>query len=91
MISAGSYDWSNDAEISALHHWNKLHFKIYSDFKHFFKYNNILLYFDQINAALVNISISKTSKTKLLNGSVHLHIIIGPATDGAVEVFYRSV
>ncbi len=88
MISAGSYDWSNDAEISASRHWNKLLFKIYSDFKHFFKYNNVLLYFDQINAALVNISISKT---KLLNGSVHLNIIIVPATDGAVEVFYRSV
>ncbi len=33
MISEGSYetqDWSNDAENSALHHRNKLHFKIYS-------------------------------------------------------------
>jgi len=31
MISEGSCDtedWSNDAEISALHHRNKLHFKI---------------------------------------------------------------
>ncbi len=24
-------DWSNDAEKSALHHRNKLHFKIYSN------------------------------------------------------------
>ncbi len=32
MISEGSCDtedWSNDAENSALHHSNKLHFKIY--------------------------------------------------------------
>jgi len=32
MISEGSCDtedWSNDAENSALHHRNKLHFKIY--------------------------------------------------------------
>jgi len=30
MISEGSCDtedWSNDAENSALHHWNKLHLK----------------------------------------------------------------
>ncbi len=36
MISEGSCDtedWSNDAENSALHHRNKLHFKIYSDKK----------------------------------------------------------
>jgi len=34
MISEGSCDtedWSNDAEISALHHRNKLHFKICSN------------------------------------------------------------
>ncbi len=33
MISEESYkteDWSNDAENSALHHRNKLHFKIYT-------------------------------------------------------------
>ncbi len=32
MISEGSRDtedWSNDAENSALHHRNKLHFKVY--------------------------------------------------------------
>ncbi len=32
MISEGSCDteeWSNDAENSALHHMNKLHFEIY--------------------------------------------------------------
>ncbi len=34
MISEGSRDtedWSNDAENSALHHRNKLYFKIYSN------------------------------------------------------------
>ncbi len=32
MISEGSRDtedWSNDAENTALHHWNQLHFKMY--------------------------------------------------------------
>ncbi len=36
MISEGSCDnedWSNDAENSAWHHMNKLHFKIYSNIK----------------------------------------------------------
>ncbi len=36
MISEGSCDtedWSNDAENTALHHRNKLHFKIYYDIK----------------------------------------------------------
>jgi len=28
--SCDTEDWSNDAENSALHHRNKLHFKIYS-------------------------------------------------------------
>jgi len=50
MISEGSCDteeWSNDAENSAFHHRNKLHFKIYSNI-----YNiTVLLYFDQINLA----------------------------------------
>jgi len=39
MISEGSRDsedWSNDAENSALHHKDKLHFKIYSDRKQLF-------------------------------------------------------
>jgi len=26
--SCDTEDWSNDAESSALHHWNKLHFKM---------------------------------------------------------------
>ncbi len=26
--SCDTEDWSNDAENTALHHWNKLHFKI---------------------------------------------------------------
>ncbi len=39
MISEGSYDIQNlskDAEISALHHKNKLHFIIYYNRKQFF-------------------------------------------------------
>ncbi len=39
MMSEGSRDtkdWSNDAENSALHHRNKLHFKIYSQRKDIF-------------------------------------------------------
>ncbi len=39
MISEGSCDtedWRNDAENSALHHRNKLHFKIYSNRKQLF-------------------------------------------------------
>ncbi len=43
MISEGSCDtkdWNNDAENSALHHKNKLHFKIHSNIKHI-----ILLYY----------------------------------------------
>ncbi len=36
MISEGSCDMSNDAENSALHHKNKLHFKINSNRKQFF-------------------------------------------------------
>ncbi len=39
MISEGSCDtedWSNDAENSALHHRNKLHFKIYANRKNIF-------------------------------------------------------
>ncbi len=38
MISEGHFDtedWSNDAEYSVLHHTNKLHFKIYSNWKQF--------------------------------------------------------
>ncbi len=29
-------DWSNDAENSALHHRNKLYFKVYQNRKHLF-------------------------------------------------------
>ncbi len=46
MISEGSCDtedWSNDAENSALHHRNKLHFNIH-----------IKYIFNQMNASLVN-------------------------------------
>ncbi len=40
MITEGSCDtedWSNDAENSALHHRKKIHFKIYSIVKSYFK------------------------------------------------------
>jgi len=63
MISEGSCnieDWTNDAENSALHHSTKLLFKLYLNRKLFFFiviFHNItlLLFFDQINAALVSI------------------------------------
>ncbi len=63
MISEGSCDtedWSNDAENSALHYRNNLHFKIYFNRKQLFlNSNNILQYyylccvFDWISIALV--------------------------------------
>ncbi len=83
MISEGSCDtehWSNDAENSALHHRNKLHFKILHDYILIFHNFTFFLYFDQINAALV--SIRDLSKTKnlsaycsALNISVHTEIL----------------
>ncbi len=52
-------DWSNDAENSALHHRNKLHFTIYynriKSFKILIKFHNFYCIFDQINAALGSI------------------------------------
>ncbi len=63
-ICEGSCDTencSNDAENSALHRRNKLHFKIYSNIKQLFEvvktFHNITvsLYINQINAALVSI------------------------------------
>ncbi len=48
MISEASCDtedWSNDAEDSALHHRNKLHFKIYSHGKVILNCKNISQYF----------------------------------------------
>ncbi len=59
--SCDTEDCSNDAENSALHRRNKLHFKIYSNKKKIFEiiktFHNItvLLYTNQINAALVSI------------------------------------
>ncbi len=47
MISEGSCDaegWSNDAENSALHHRNKLHFKIYSNKKTSKIFHNITVF-----------------------------------------------
>jgi len=55
MISKGSCDteyWSNDAENSALHHRNKLDFKIYLNRKQLAIFSCCI--FDQINAALVS-------------------------------------
>ncbi len=64
MISEGSCDtedWSNDAENSAAHHSNKLHFNIYTHRNQLFYiliiFHNITVFyciFDQINAALVS-------------------------------------
>ncbi len=65
MISEGSRDtedWSNDAEKSALHHWNKLLFKINFNRKVILNCNNISQYycyyyvFDHINVAYINLS-----------------------------------
>ncbi len=53
MISEGSRDienWSNDAENSALHHRNKLHFKICSNINQLFK---ILILFYNITVFIV--------------------------------------
>ncbi len=56
MISEGSCDtedWNNDAENSALHHRNILHFKIYSNKTVILNCNNISQYYyftDNINA-----------------------------------------
>jgi len=33
-LSCDTEDWSNDAKNSALHHRNKLHFKVYSNRKY---------------------------------------------------------
>ncbi len=59
MISEGSCDtedWWNYAENSALHHSNKLHFKIWNRKVHLKCCNLSQFYciFDQINVALVN-------------------------------------
>ncbi len=47
MISEGSCDtgdWSDDAENSALHHRNKLHFKVYSNRKSIFL--NVIIFYN---------------------------------------------
>ncbi len=80
MISEGSCDtedWSNDAENSALHHRNKIHFKIYSNRKQLFEiviiFHNITICFDQTNATLVSIrDISNPNYSKLLATIVRL-------------------
>ncbi len=95
MISEGSCDpedWSNDAENSALHHRNKIHFKIFSNSKQLF-HNNTLFFlyiywfyfiFDQINAVLlrelrikfVNNMKKNLTDPKLLNSSVTVSRIV---------------
>ncbi len=55
--SCDTQDWSNDTENSALHHRNKLHFKMYYNKKYILICNNVSKYsciFDQINAALLS-------------------------------------
>ncbi len=72
MISEGSCDtedWNNDAENSALHHRNKLQFKIHN-------MTVFTVFFDKINAALVSIRDFQkhffflSYHPKLLNNSV---------------------
>ncbi len=83
MIYEGSCDtedWSNDAENSALHHRNKLYFKLHSNRK-LFQIVIILPY--QIHAALVNISfirlnIRLLSGKNILNGSVTVILSVLP-------------
>ncbi len=59
--SCDTEDWSNDAENSALHHRNKLHFKIYQNRKLILEiaiiFYNITVFFCifyQINTALMS-------------------------------------
>jgi len=50
MISEGSCDsedWRNDAENSALHHRNELHFKIYNKTTAILNCNNISQYYSR--------------------------------------------
>ncbi len=55
-----NFEHFSDAQNSALHHRNKLHFKIYSNRKVILHFNNISQYnsffciFNNINAALVS-------------------------------------
>ncbi len=61
MISEGSRnteDWSNDAENSAAHHRNKLHFKIYYNRKQLFE---IVIIFHSIPIFTVFLIINKWS------------------------------
>ncbi len=77
LISEGSCDtedWSNDAENSAAHHRNQLHFNIYLKKKPvIWNFNNISYYccfyciFYPINAALVSRRVFKTISRNLTN------------------------
>ncbi len=86
MFSEGSCDtedWSDDAENSALHHRNKLHFKIYLKRNQLIWnkiiFHNITVYciYDQINAALVSIRVffKKISFFKRLNGNMNENLV----------------
>ncbi len=81
MISEGSRDtedWSNDAENSALHHMNKLHFKIYYIRDQLFEivitFHNIICRIYQINAELVSINIFE-NLTEPLNSSLYTNLL----------------
>ncbi len=97
MISEGlcdTEDWSNDAENSALHHRNKLHFKIYSNRNLFFlNWNNMSRFyciFDQTNPGLMSLRLSKKKNgLKRLNGNVNkLPFII--ITIILIIIFYNT-
>ncbi len=69
--SRDTEDWSNDAENTALHHRNKLHFNIYSNRKQFFTILLFYCIFDQINGECKRFkNIKKSYRPKLLNNSV---------------------
>ncbi len=96
MMSEGSCDWSNDAENTAAHHRNKLHFNIYLKKKPvIWNCNNISYYccfyciFDQINAALVSRRVFKTISRNLTNTKLLSHRVWLPkATHKNVCFFY---
>jgi len=52
-LSCDTEDWSNDAKNSALHHRNKLHFKVYSNRKYIQLLILLQFLMNNINAVLV--------------------------------------
>ncbi len=81
MISEGSCDteyWSNDAENSALHHRNKLRFKIYSNRKQFIL---IAIIFKNIAVFTVFLILKNASLVNIRDGNQkHLKILYHPQT-----------